>query len=120
MRERRGGPPGRDIDIRLQNGQPDVLKQAALEVRQELEQYPGITRARDDLFYTKQELLLRVNAQGQALGFTNQIIGSMTRGTLEGVIAKRFARGDEEVTIRVLQPRDASSPKQLEDIDKPQ
>ena len=117
VRERRGGPPGRDIDIRLQNGEPDVLKQAALEVRQALEQYPGITRARDDLVYTKQELLLRVNAQGQALGFTNQIIGSMTRGTLEGVIAKRFARGDEEVTIRVLQPRDASSPKQLEDIE---
>ena len=117
VRERRGGPPGRDIDIRLQNGEPDVLKEAALEVRQALEQYPGITRARDDLFHTKQELLLRVNAQGQALGFTNQIIGSMTRGTLEGVIAKRFARGDEEVTIRVLQPRDASSPKQLEDIE---
>ncbi|MEC7154023.1 MAG: efflux RND transporter permease subunit, partial [Pseudomonadota bacterium] len=59
----------------------------------------------------------RVNAQGQALGFTNQVIGSMARGTLEGVIAKRFARGDEEVTIRVLQPRGASSPKQLEDIE---
>ena len=117
VRERRGGPPGRDIDIRLQNGEPEILKQAALEVRQALEQYPGISRARDDLFYTKQELLLRVNAQGQALGFTNQVIGSMARGTLEGVIAKRFARGDEEVTIRVLQPRGASSPKQLEDIE---
>ncbi|MFL2946321.1 MAG: efflux RND transporter permease subunit [Parvibaculales bacterium] len=117
VREQRGGPPGRDIDIRLQNGEPEILKQAALEVRQALEQYPGISRARDDLFYTKQELLLRVNAQGQALGFTNQVIGSMARGTLEGVIAKRFARGDEEVTIRVLQPRGASSPKQLEDIE---
>ena len=117
VREQRGGPPGRDIDIRLQNAEPEILKQAALEVRQALEQYPGISRARDDLFYTKQELLLRVNAQGQALGFTNQVIGSMARGTLEGVIAKRFARGDEEVTIRVLQPRGASSPKQLEDIE---
>ncbi|HCD16661.1 MAG TPA: hypothetical protein DEQ83_03365 [Rhodobiaceae bacterium] len=117
VRERRGGPPGRDIDIRLQNAEPEILKKAALEVRQALEQYPGITRARDNLFYNKQELLLRVNPQGQALGFTNQIIGTMTRGTLEGVIAKRFARGDEEVTIRVLQPRDGSSPKQLEDIE---
>ena len=117
VRERRGGPPGRDIDIQLQNADPEVLKKAALEVRQALEQYPGITRARDNLFYNKQELLLQVNAQGKALGFTNQIIGTMTRGTLQGVIAKRFARGDEEVTIRVLQPRDATSPKQLADIE---
>ena len=29
VREQRGGPPGRDIDIRLQNGEPEILKQAA-------------------------------------------------------------------------------------------
>ena len=119
VRERRGGPPGRDIDIRLQNSDPDTLKRAAMEVRQELEQYAGISRARDDLFYNKQELLLEVNGRGQALGFTNQMVGNLTRATLQGVIAKRFARGDEEVTLRVLQPRDATSPKQLGDIDLP-
>ena len=117
VRERRGGPPGRDIDIRLKNASPEVLKAAALEVRQALEQYPGILRTRDDLVYTKQELLLRINPEGQALGFSNQIIGELTRGTLEGVIAKRFARDDEEVAIRVLQPRGENSPKQLEDIE---
>ena len=117
VRERRGGPPGRDIDIRLKNAPPEVLKAAALEVRQALEQYPGILRTRDDLVYTKQELLLRINPEGQALGFSNQIIGELTRGTLEGVIAKRFAREDEEVAIRVLQPRGENSPKQLEDIE---
>lgn len=119
VRERRGGPPGRDIDIRLQDGDPDTLKLAAMEVRHALEQYAGISRARDDLFYNKQELLLEVNGRGQALGFTNQIVGSSARSTLQGVIAKRFARGDEEVTIRVLQPRDGTSPKQLGDIDLP-
>ena len=119
IRERRGGPPGRDIDIRLLNAEPDVLKQAALEVRQALEQYPGISRARDNLHYNKQELLLKVNARGEALGFSNRLVGNLTRGSLEGVIAKRFARGDEEVTLRVLQPRDAASPKRLEDIDLP-
>ncbi len=119
VRERRGGPPGRDIDIRLQNADPEVLKLAAMEVRQALEQYAGISRARDDLFYNKQELLIEVNARGQALGFTNQMVGNLTRGTLQGVIAKRFARGDEEVTIRVLQPRGGNSPQRLADIDLP-
>ena len=119
IREQRGGPPGRDIDIRLQNADPETLKKAALEVRQKLEDYAGISRARDDLFYDKQELLLEVNRHGAALGFTNAMVGSLTRANLEGAIAKRFARGDEEVTLRVLQPRDASSPKQLADIDLP-
>ena len=119
IREQRGGPPGRDIDIRLQNAEPEILKKAALEVRAALEEYPGISRARDDLFYNKQELLLEVNERGAALGFTNAIVGNLTRANLEGAIAKRFARGDEEVTLRVLQPRDRVSPKQLEDIDLP-
>jgi multidrug efflux pump subunit AcrB len=119
IREQRGGPPGRDIDIRLQNAEPEILKQAALEVRTALEEYPGISRARDDLFYNKQELLLEVNERGAALGFTNAMVGNLTRANLEGAIAKRFARGDEEVTLRVLQPRDRVSPKQLEDIDLP-
>ena len=46
IREQRGGPPGRDIDIRLLNAPPEVLKQAALEARAALEEYPGISRAR--------------------------------------------------------------------------
>lgn len=119
VREKRSGPPGRDIDIRLRSDDSAILKKAAIEVRQALEQYDGISRARDNLFYNKQELLLEVNARGRALGFNNQLIGSLTRGNLQGVIAKRFARDDEEVTLRVLQPRDATSPKTLEDIDLP-
>ena len=33
------------------------------------------------------------------MGFTNQIIGNQARGICKAMIAKRFARGDEEVTI---------------------
>jgi multidrug efflux pump subunit AcrB len=119
VRERRGGPPGSDIDIKLRGDDAEKLKKAALEVRQALEEYPGISRARDDLFYNKQELLLEVNPRGEAMGFSNQMIGNLTRGHLQGVIAKRFARGDEEVTLRVLQPRDATSPQSLSDIELP-
>jgi len=119
VREQRGGPPGRDIDIRLEDAEPEVLKKAAIELRLALEQFGGISRARDDLNYNKQELILDVNDRGATLGFTNQLVGNLTRGSLQGVIAKRFARDDEEVTIRVLQPRTGERPKQLEDISLP-
>ena len=118
-RERRGGPPGRDIDIRLKNADAETLKRASSAVVTKLEEFGGISRAFDDLYYNKNELLLKVNERGDALGFTNQIIGNLARGNLQGVLAKRFARGDEEVTVRVLQPRDGSGPQVLEDIEVP-
>ena len=117
VRELRGGPRGRDIDIRLSHDDPEVLKKAALEVRAALEKYPGISRARDNLHYNKEELLLEVNERGAARGFSNNFVGQATRGALEGLIAKRFAREDEEVTIRVLLPRDATAPALLEELE---
>ncbi|MDA0338337.1 MAG: efflux RND transporter permease subunit, partial [Proteobacteria bacterium] len=40
--EPQGGPPGREIDIRLSGNEPQVLKRAALAVRDLLERYPGV------------------------------------------------------------------------------
>ncbi len=119
VRERRGGPPSSDIDIQLQGRDPLILKQAAIELADALKAYPGVNRPRDNLFYAKRELVLEVNARGAALGFDNQMVGSAARNNLEGAISKRFARADEEVTVRVLQPRQAAAPRQLEDIDLP-
>jgi len=100
---RRGGPPGRDLDIRLIGAPPEILKQAALEVRDVLSQYPGVSEVSDDLTYGKQELVLELSPRGAALGFTIQDIGTQVRNAFEGAIARRFARGDEEITIRVMQ-----------------
>lgn len=117
IRERRNGPPSDDIDIRLEGTDPIELKKAAMEVVDALGRFPGVNRPIDNLYYNKQELLLQVNARGAALGFDNQMIGVAARNNLEGAIAKRFARDDEEVTVRVLQPRQGERPRQLEDID---
>ena len=117
IRERRGGPPSNDIDIRLEGTNPKVLKAAALDVTEALKRFPGVGQVNDNLYYSKQELLLEVNSHGAALGFNNQIIGAAARNNLQGAIAKRFAREDEEVTVRVLQPVHGERARQLEDID---
>lgn len=104
---RRGGPPGRDLDIRLMGASSTVLKQVALEVRDLLEQYPGVSGVGDDLPYGKQELVLELTPRGTALGFTIQDVGIQVRNAFEGSIAHRFAKGDEEVTVRVLQNEDS-------------
>jgi multidrug efflux pump subunit AcrB len=100
--ERLGGPPGREVDIRLQGGRSvHDLKQAALEVKALLGRLPGVSQIDDDLAYGKQEVIVELTPRGRALGFTTESVGRQLRDAFEGRIAKRFARGDEEVDVVV-------------------
>lgn len=101
------GPPGREIDVRLSKGSTAALKGAAKEVKALLSRYPGISDVEDNLPFGKREVILKVTPRGQALGFTTQSVGRQVRDAFEGHIAKRFARGDEEILVRVQFPRGA-------------
>ncbi|MEM9635503.1 MAG: efflux RND transporter permease subunit [Pseudomonadota bacterium] len=101
--ERRGGPPGRDLDIRLTGSSLQDLKAAAGELQQELSGFPGTSGVEDDLPYGKPELLVELTPRGRALGFTVESAARQIRNAFEGNIARRFAEGDEEVSVRVRQ-----------------
>jgi len=111
--EEQSGPPGREIDLRISGQSLDDLKAAALEARALLERFPGISDVNDDLPYGKQEAIIEVTPRGRALGFTTESVGRQVRNAFEGAIAKRFARGDEEITVRVLYARDSLSEADL-------
>ncbi len=113
---RRGGPPGRDIDLQLSNAETATLKKAALEVRELLGRFSGVSAITDDLSYGKQEIILEVTPRGAALGFTTETIGRQVRNAFEGAIAKRFARDDEEITIRVLEDNIGSGMQSLREL----
>jgi len=115
IRERLGGPPGREVDIRLRGAiAPEQLKAAALEVRALLERLGGVSEIGDDLDYGKEEILVRLTPRGEAMGFTTERLGRQLRDAFEGTVARRFARGDEEVEIRVRYAAAARSDAQLE------
>jgi len=114
--ERRGGPPGRDIDIRLEDAPVSDLKAAALELRNELSSFPGLNAVNDDLPYGRQELILEVTPRGSALGFTSQNVGIQVRNAFEGAVATRFARGDEEITVRVKRLQEVPGPYALQQL----
>ena len=116
LNERQGGPPGREIDVRLSAGSTAVLKQAALVVRDALRAIPGVRDIEDDLPYGKQEVELSLTPKGRALGFTTESVGRQVRDAFEGRIAKRFARGDEEVVVRVQYPRGEVGSGALRDL----
>jgi multidrug efflux pump subunit AcrB len=116
LTERIGGPPGRELDIRLKGNDVDKLKAAAEEVKDLLKKFRGVSDIEDDLPYGKQEIILELTPRGRALGFTTEDIASQVRAGFEGVIARKFARGDEEVTIRVQLPRDQIAAEALRDF----
>jgi multidrug efflux pump subunit AcrB len=95
------GPPGRALDIRLRGGSVQDLKAASAAVGDLVSRYPGVTDVDDDLPVGKPEIILEITATGQALGFTTEEIGRQVRNAIDGAIAMRFPRGDEEIWIRV-------------------
>ncbi|MEM6460565.1 MAG: efflux RND transporter permease subunit [Pseudomonadota bacterium] len=99
----RGGPPGRDIDIELRGDSISDLKSAATELIPVISSIPGVSGADDNLPYGKPELVVEMLPRGAALGFTAEDIGRQLRNAFEGQIPYRFARGDDEVTVRVSQ-----------------
>jgi multidrug efflux pump subunit AcrB len=96
-----GGPPGRDIDIRLHGAGLDVLKSAAMEIRRQLASIPGVTAIEDNLPHGKQEIVMEVTPKGLAIGFTTQSVARQVRNSFEGAIAKRFSQDQEEIIVRV-------------------
>jgi len=96
-----GGPPGRDLDIRLYGAKLDVLKVAAMNIRRQLASIPGVLAIEDDLPHGKQEIVMEVTPKGLAMGFTTQSVARQVRNSFEGAIAKRFAQDQEEIIVRV-------------------
>ena len=100
--ESRGGPPGRDLDIKLQSGPPGILKQAALEIEEALSAFPGVTGVNDNLPYGKPELVMRLTPRGRALGFSVDSLGQLIGSSFNGTVARRFVDNGEEIAVRVL------------------
>ena len=113
IRERQGGPPGRDIDVRLSGDSVETLKAAALDLRRALTRYDGVHDVEDDLPWGKRELAVAVTPRGRALGFATESVARQLRDAFEGAVAMRFARGDEEVAVRVQLARADAGPEAL-------
>ena len=65
---RKGGHPGRDLEIRLSGASDRELKQAALQLADTLRAIPGTTSIEDDMPFGQQQLVYTLNPLGESLG----------------------------------------------------
>lgn len=104
FRSWRSGPGGDGLDVQFFGAETDVLKSASQDLQKALSIYPEVSALEDNLAYDKEELILDLTAQGQALGFTIDSLGRALRNRLNGIEAATFPDGARSATIRVQVP----------------
>ena len=98
------GPGGDALDVQFYGASSDTLKRAAEDLKTAVAQFSIVSAVEDDLAYDKEELVLELTAQGQALGFTIDGLGQVLRNRLNGIEAASFPMGVRSAEIRVELP----------------
>jgi multidrug efflux pump subunit AcrB len=104
FRSFRSGPGGDGLDVQFFGAETDVLKLASQDLQKALSIYPEVSAIEDNLAFDKEELILDLTAQGQALGFSIDSLGRALRNRLNGIEAASFPDGARSATIRVEVP----------------
>ncbi|WP_417249749.1 efflux RND transporter permease subunit [Celeribacter sp.] len=105
---RRGqfGPGGDAIDVQLFGADAETLKAAAEALKTSLAQFPEVSALEDSLSYDKEELILELTPQGEALGFSIDTLGRTLANRLGGIEAASYPDGTRTATVRVQLPDD--------------
>ena len=98
------GPESDDLDVQFYGASAETLKAASEDLKTALLQYPEVSAVEDNLAYDKEELILELTPQGQALGFTIDGLGSILRARLGGIEAATYPDGPRSAQIRVELP----------------
>jgi multidrug efflux pump subunit AcrB len=102
--EQRGGPPGRDIEVRFMAEDPYQVKAASLALQTVLRTFEGVSAIEDDMPYGQEQWIFTLTPQGKALGLTVASVGQQLRAAYDGQLVQIFQDGDDEVEVRVSLP----------------
>lgn len=99
-----GPPTGLPVDIRLTGPDFQQLRIAAREIREELEQFPGLFDVRDTFSEGKREIKLTLKPSAESLGIRVEDLARQVRAAFYGIEAQRIQRGRDDVRVMVRYP----------------
>ncbi|MFD1195666.1 efflux RND transporter permease subunit [Seohaeicola saemankumensis] len=102
----RSGPAGEALNVQFYGATAEGLKTASEALKTELARFPEVSAVEDTLAYDKEELILELTPQGQAMGFAIDDLGRVLRHRLNGLEAATYPEGPRSAAIRVELPRD--------------
>ena len=100
----RSGPGGDALDVQFFASDVQTLKMASEDLKEAMLRYPEVSAVEDNLAYDKEEIILDLTPQGQALNFTIDGLGRAFRSRLNGIEAATYPDGPRSATIRVELP----------------
>ncbi len=106
FRSQGAGPGGDSLAVDFYGPDSFALKAAAGELMAALSPYPEVTGLQDSLPYGKEDMVLELTPQGEALGFTTEAIGAELFARLNGITAAEFPAGTRTTAVTVGLPSD--------------
>lgn len=103
--ERTGGPPGKDVNVRITGDNPTQLKLAAEAVSVMLSSIAGVVSTEDDMPWGREQLIYSLTPYGQSLGLSTQSLGRQLRAAYDGRLAQIYQQQSDEIEVRVQLPR---------------
>ena len=97
---------GKAIDIELRGSDFEMLRSAATELRDRLQQYAGVQDLTDTFRAGKQEVQLELLPEARTLGLTVNNLGQQVRHAFYGYEAQRIQRGKDDIRVMVRYPAD--------------
>ncbi|MAQ45623.1 MAG: acriflavine resistance protein B [Confluentimicrobium sp.] len=98
------GPGGDSLDVQISGAEVTTLKAAAEALKTAVSQFGEVSAVEDTLAYDKEEMVLELTPQGQALGFTIGDLGQVLSNRLGGIEAATYPVGSRSAAIRVELP----------------
>lgn len=95
------GPAGRNIEIRIKGNDLEQLRNLSLEVKDWLEEFPGVTNLNEDLRPGRREYRIRFRPGVLALELDSQRMASQLRAAFQGQQAAEIQVGSESYEIEV-------------------
>ena len=99
-----GGPPGRDIDIRLSGKDPFKLKQAALFVKDALQNYKGVENIADNMPRGREQWILTLKPGAIAKGVTVKELAAQVNAGYAHHLIQRITEGQDEIDVVISLP----------------
>ena len=96
-----GGPPGRDVEVRMAAQDVSQIKPAAQRVKEALETIPGISSAGDDTPFGKEQVLFSLTPLGRKLNIEVQDVANQLRFALDGYEVQSFTEGVDEIDLNI-------------------
>ena len=104
--QRRAGPPGKAIELKLIGSDIDALKSASLELQALLAEYPGVSNIEDDLPWGREQLIFALKPEGRALGLSLNDVGRQLRTAIDGQRLQIYHQRYEDVEVRLRLSRE--------------